>query len=149
MRLISKLIYQAHIKGLDIDKSDGVKIKNSITKKYVHILPTGKICSDDILGQDKALKCLMNEFLVKDPLLFSGSFINIPCDVVLHVGKKASREDIKFAKHCIKQCFENLKNFNVVKDDNLLQHECRIKHNYALSFKERQAFINACLEYLN
>lgn len=148
MELISKLIYQARIKGLDIEKNDDdVKIMNIINKKYVHILPNGKICSDDILGHDHALKDLMPKiFLVEDP--FSGSFICIPCNVMLHVGKNTSFEDITFAKHCLSQCFANIKNFHEITDCNLLSHECKIKHEYALSFKERQAFIKSCLEYL-
>ena len=146
MKLISKLIYQANKKSLDIDKTDGVKIMNSINKKYMHILPNGRICSDDLLGHDHDLKCLMNEFLVKDP--FSGSFLCLPCEVSLHVGKDADQRDITYSKHCIKQCFEYVKTFKVVKDDNLLPSECRIEHGFILSYKERQAFINACLEYL-
>ena len=146
MKLISKLIYQANRQGLDIDKSDGVKIKNSINKKYVHILPTGKICSEDLLGHDHALKCLMSDFLVKDP--FSGSFLTLPCNVYLHVGKDADPRDVIFAKGCLSQCFASIKNFEVIEDHDLQSHECRIKHEYVLSYKERQAFIKACLEYL-
>lgn len=148
MKLISKIIYQAHIKGLDIEKSDGVKLMNTVNKKYVHILPNGKICSDDILGHDAGLKELMPTFLIKDPLLFSGSVLALPCNVTLHVGRDTDQKDIVFAKHCLKQCFANIKNFRIVKDNDLLQHECRIEHEYVLSFKERQAFINACLQYL-
>ena len=144
MKLISKLIYKAHKQGLEITKTDGVKIKNSVTKKYVHILPTGKIFSDDI--HDKDLKGLMPEFLVKDP--FSGSSIALPCNVYLHVGNEALQNDINFATGCLSQCFENIKTFKVIRDDNLLSSECRIDHNFDLSYKERQAFINACLEYL-
>lgn len=146
MKLISKLVYQANKHGLDIDLSDGVKIKNIITKKYVHTLPTGKVCSNDLLGHDKDLKDLMSEFIVKDP--FSGSCLALPCIVTLHVGKKASNEDIIFAKGCLMQSFAYVKDFKVVKDDDLLSSECRIDHSFDLSYKERQAFINACLEYL-
>lgn len=147
MKLISKLIYQANKKGLDIEKNDGVLLKNPITGKHIRILPNGKVCSDDILGHDHALKELMpEEFLIKDP--FSGSSICIPCNVMLHVGKNTSFEDITFAKHCLSQCFANIKNFHEITDCNLLSHECMIKHEYALSFKERQALIKACLEYL-
>lgn len=149
MEILSKLCYQARIKGLDIDENDGVKIMNSINKKYIHILPTGKICSDDILGHDKALKGLMTDFLITDPMLYSGSFLALPCDVSLHVGKKASQQDITFAKCCLMQSFAYIKTFKVVKDENLLSHECRIEHGFTLTYKERQAFINACLEYLN
>ena len=148
MKLISKLIYQAHKQGLDVTKNgDEVKIMNFITKKYVKILPTGKICSEDLLGHDKALKGLMFDFLVKDP--FSGSFLALPCNVYLHVGNGALKSDVIFAKHCLSQCFGNIKTFKLIKDNNLLSSECSIKHNYALTYKERQAFIKACLEYLN
>ena len=147
MQLISKLTYKARKLGLNITKNDDdVKIMNIITGRYVHILPTGKVCSDDILGHDKALKDLMNDFLVKDP--FSGSSLTLPCKVYLHVGKDADPRDVTFAKHCLSQCFENIKNFKVIEDHDLQSHECRIEHNYALSYKERQAFISACLEYL-
>lgn len=149
MEIVSKLCYQARKKGLDIDKSDGVKITNPITKRYIHTLPTGKVCSDDILGQDKALKGLMSKFLIKDPFSHSGSFIGLPCEVSLHVGKDASREDILFAKDCLIQSFACIKKFSVIKDNNLLSSECRVEHGFDLSYKERQAFINACLEYLN
>ena len=149
MELISKLIYQAHRQGLEIDMNDGVKIKNSINKKYIHILPTGKICSEDILGHDKDLKCLMPDFIVKDPFLYSGSFLCLPMGVSLHVGKDASEEDVTFAKNCLMQSFENVKNFRVIEDHDLQSHECRIDHKFDLSVKERQAFIKACLEYLN
>ena len=146
MKLISKLSYQARIKGLDVTKSDGVKIKNSITKRYIHILPNGRICSEDTLGQDRALKELMKDFLIKDP--FSGSSICIPCTVTLHVGNGALTNDIRFAKHCLEQSFANIKNFIVVEDETLLPHECRIDHEFVLSYKKRQAFIDACLDYL-
>ena len=146
MELISKLIYRARRQGLSIDNSDGVKLMNTITKKYVHILPNGKICSDDILGHDKALKNLMGEFLTKDP--FIGSFICLPCHVTLYVGNMTSNENTRFAKHCLEQCFANIKNLKVVKDENLLPSECRIDHSYDLSYKKRQVFIDACLKYL-
>lgn len=147
MQVISKLTYQAHIKGLDVDKNDGVKIKNSINKKYIKILPNGKIFSGDIFGHDKDLKDLMpKNFIIKDP--FSGSFVCLPCKVSLHVGRETTQKDITFAKDCLNQCFENVKNFKVVKDDDLLPTECWIDHSFDLSFKERQAFIKACLEYL-
>ena len=147
MELISKLIYRARRQGLSIDNSDGVKLMNTITKKYVHILPNGKICSDDILGHDKALKNLMGEFLTKDP--FIGSFICLPCTVTLCIGDGVSGEDVRFSKHCLEQCFENIKNFKVVKDENLLPSECMVKHEFVLSYKKRQVFIDACLSYLN
>ena len=147
MKIVSKLAYQARKQGLDIDLTDGVKIQNTINKKYVHILPNGKICSDDILGQDKDLKELMVEFLVEDP--FSGSVICLPCNVTLFVGNGTREEKITFAKHCLSQCFANIKLFRVVKDETLLLSECRVEHDFALSFRERQAFIDACLEYLN
>ena len=147
MRLLSKLIFQARKHGLDVDRNDGVKIQNTIHKKYIHILPNGRICSEDTLGQDKDLKCLMVKFLIKDP--FSGSVICLPCNVTLYVGTGASNEDIGFAKHCLKQCFANIKNFNIKEDHDLLPNECRIEHEFTLSFRERQALINACLEYLN
>ena len=147
MKLISKLVYQARKNGLDITKNDDdVKLMNVITKRYVKILPNGKICSDDILGHDQDLKCLLPDFLIKDP--FSGSYLSLPCNVYLHVGKKASDEDINFATHCLSQCFANIKTFKVIKDNNLLSSECMIDHNYDLSYKERQAFIKSCLEYL-
>lgn len=146
MQLVSKLIYQARKKGLDIYKSDSIKIQNKNTNKYIHILPTGKVCSEDILGHDKALKDLMTDFLVKDP--FSGSFLALPCNVCLHVGREASHGDIIFATDCLTQCFAYVKTFKVVKDDNLLPSECHIEHGFVLTYKERQAFINACLEYL-
>ena len=149
MKLISKLQYQARKNGFDIDKSDGVKIMNTITKKYIHILPTGTICSNDILGHDKDLKRLMKEdFIIKDPSLFSGSVICLPCSVFLHVGKNTSKEDITFATDCLMQSFANIKSFDVVKDENLLPSECMVKHKYVLSYKERQDLINSCLEYL-
>ena len=148
MRLISKLLYKARKQGLDIERGDGVKIMNIINKRYVHILPTSTICSDDILGHDKDLKDLMKDFIIKDPFLYSGSVICLPCNVTLYVGKGALKNDINFAKDCLAQSFVNIKEFKVVRDNNLLSHECMIKHEYALSFKERQAFINACLEYL-
>lgn len=148
MKLISKLCYQARKKGLDVEKSDGVKLMNPINKKYVHILPNGKICSDDILGHDEGLKCLMTEFLVEDSLLFSGSFLALPCDVFLHVGKGALKNEIDFAKDCLKQSFGKIRTLNVVVDNTLLQHDCMINHKYDLSYKERQAFIKACLQYL-
>lgn len=148
MEIVSKLIYQARKNGFDVDLNDGVLLKNIINKKYIHILPTGKICSDDLLGHDHALKGLMNEFLIKDPLLFSGSFLCLPCNVFLHVGKKALQQDIIYAKHCLTQCFANIKNFEVVKDADLLPSECRVKHKYALTYKERQDLIKSCLEYL-
>ena len=149
MKLSSKLTYQAHVKGLDINKSDGVKIMNPVNKKYVHILPNGRICSNDILDHDKDLKGLMPEFLVKDPFLASGSFLALPVDVNLYIGKGASENDITFAKHCISQCFENMRSFNVIEDHDLQSSECKIEHEYVLSYKERQALIKACLEYLN
>ena len=149
MKLISKLCYQARKQGLDITKTcDGVKLLNTINKNYVHILPTGKICSDDILGHDKDLKCLMNEFLIEDPLLFSGSVLALPCEVSLHVGKGALKEDITFAKGCLMQSFANIRNFKVIEDHELQSHECRIDHSFILSYKERKTFIKACLEYL-
>ena len=150
MGLISKLIYQARKQGLDIEKTDDdVKLMNIITKKYIHILPNGKICSDDILGHDKALKCLMPEFLIEESFnSFSGSFLSLPCNVRLHIGKGALKNDVIFAKHCLSQCFENIKNFEVVEDHDLQPHECMLKHEHALTYKERQAFIKACLEYL-
>lgn len=147
MNLVSKLIYQAHKKGLGVCTNDGVKLKNSITKKYVHILPNGKVCSDDILGHDEDLKCLMPEdFMIKDPIL--GSFICIPCEVSLHVGKDTDQREISFAKHCIEQCFAYIKKFQIIKDDDLLSSECRIEHGFVLTYKERQTFIKACLDYL-
>lgn len=139
MKLLSKLKYKARKQGLDIDLSDGVKLTNFITKRYIHILPNGKVCSDDLLGHNKALKDLMGE----DP--FSGS---LPCDVFLHVGRNTSQQEIIFSKHCLMQCFENIKIFEVVKDNDLLQHECRVDHEFDLSYKERQALIKACLKYL-
>ena len=147
MKVVSKLVYQARIKGLDIDLSDDdILLKNIITKKYIRILPNGKIFSEDLLGHDKDLKRLMPDFLIKDP--FSGSCLALPCIVTLHVGKKASNEDIIFAKGCLMQSFAYVKDFKVVKDDDLLSSECRIDHSFDLSYKERQAFIKACLEYL-
>ena len=146
MELISKLIYQARIKGLDITgMGDEVKLMNLITKRYVHIIPHGRACSDDTLGQDKALKCLMTEFLIES---FNDSIICIPCTVTLRVGDGTRIEDIRFARHCLEQCFANINNFRVVEDEDLLPHECRIEHEYVLSYKKRQAFIDACLEYL-
>ena len=145
MKLISKLIYLAHRKGLDIDTSDGVKITNIISNRYIHILPNGRICSNDILGQDTALKSMMNDFLIEE---FGGSFLALPNDVTLHIGKGTSKNEIIFAKHCLEQCFAKITNFKVKEDDNLLPTECRIEHEYVLSFKKRQAFIKACLEYL-
>lgn len=145
MKLISKLIYQAHRQGLDINISDGVKITNTINKKYIHILPNGRVCSEDTLGQDKDLKCLMTDFLVKD---FGGYSLAIPCNVTLHVGKGALKEDIIFAKHCLNQSFASIKTFRVVEDETLLPSECMVKQEFALPYKKRQAFINACLKYL-
>ena len=143
MKIISKLIYQARKHGFDVTVSDGeVKLMNLINKKYVHILPNGRICSEDTLGHDKALKCLMNKFLVED-------LISLPTRVTLHVGKGVLKTDINFAKCCLYQCFANIKNFNVKEDHDLLSHECKVDHEYVLSYKERQALINACLEYLN
>lgn len=142
MKLVSKLIYKANRQGLDVTKNDEVKLLNFVTKKYIKILPNGEICSDDILGHDKDLKCLMPDFLVKD------SFLALPCNVILYVGKGALQSDIIYAKHCLSQCFENIKNLEVIEDHDLQSHECRIDHNYDLSFKERQAFIKSCLEYL-
>ena len=148
MRLISKLIYKAHKRGFDVTKNDDdVKIQNINTKKYIKILPNGTICSDDILGHDQTLKGLMSEFLIEDP--FSGSLLVLPCNVLLHVGKDTDQKDIIYAKHCLSQCFANVKNFKVIKDHDLQSHECRIDHSFDLSFKERQVFIRACLEYLN
>ena len=149
MKLTSKLCYQVRKKGLDITINYGIKIINSNNNKYIHILPNGKICSDDLLGHDKGLKDLLPNFLVKDPFLYSGSFICLPCRVSLHVGKDTLSEDINFAEGCVKQSFASIKNFNVIKDDNLLSNECMINHEYDLSFKERQALIKACLGYLS
>lgn len=148
MKLVSKLLYQAKKNGLDITKNDDVKIQNINTKKYVKILPNGTICSDNTLGQDKDLKCLMNKFLIKDPLLASGSYLALPCKVYLHVGKDTDQKDIIYATQCLNHCFANIKNLEVIEDHDLQSHECRIDHSYDLSYKERQAFIKACLEYL-
>ena len=145
MKIISKLVYQARRHGLDIDLSDGVKIKNSVTGKYIHILPTGRICSEDTLGQDKALKGLMNEFLTGS---LNDSVIALPKNVTLHVGNGNRKSEISFAKHCLKQCFANVKIFKLVEDDGLLPSECMVKHEFALPYKERHAFIKACLKYL-
>lgn len=147
MNLVSKLIYQANKKGLDVDTSDGVKLKNSINKKYIHILPNGKICSDDLLGHDKALKDLMTNFIIRDPFC-NGSVISLPCNISLHVGKDTDQREISFAKHCIEQCFAYIKKFQIIKDDDLLSSECRIEHGFVLTYKERQTFIKACLDYL-
>ena len=151
MKLISKIKYQALIKGFDVTVNlDGeVVISNLINKKYVKILPNGKIFSDDLKGHDRILKGFMSDnFLVRDPLCDSGSFICIPMEVCLHVGRQTSDEEILFAKDCIKQCFENIKRFNVIRDDDLLSKECRIEQIHALSYRERQALIKACLGYL-
>lgn len=147
MELISKIIYQARIKGLEIEQGDEVLLRNPITKKYLKILPNGKILSDDILGHDSALKELVPSSLVlNDP--FSGSFICVPCEVTLRIGRETSDNEIFFAEGCLTQSFANIKNLTVVEDPNLLQHECRVDHKHDLSFKERQVLIKACLEYL-
>ena len=107
MELLSKLTYQANRQGLDITKTcDEVKLMNFITKKYIKILPTGKICSEDLLGHDHALKCLMSDFLVKDP--FSGSFLTLPCNVYLHVGKGLNPLSNQGHSICIFLSCENL-----------------------------------------
>lgn len=146
MELISKIIYRARIKGLEIEQGDEVLLRNPITKKYIKILPNGKIFSDDLLGHDSALKELLPKFITNDP--FSGSFICIPCRVSLHVGRETPDTETMFAIDCLTQSFAKIKKLEVVEDPNLLQHECRVDHKHDLSFKERQALIKACLEYL-
>lgn len=146
MELINKLIYQARIKGLEIEQGDEVLLKNLINKKYIKILPNGKIFSDDNLGHDSALKELIPSMVVNDP--FSGSFVCIPTEVTLRIGRETPDTEITFAIGCVKQSFANIRTLEVVEDQNLLQHECRVDHKHDLSFKERQVLIKACLEYL-
>ena len=150
MGLISKIKYRARIKGFDVTiNGDEVVISNLINKKYVKILPNGKIFSDDLKGHDRILKGFMSDnFLVRDPLSYSGSFICLPMEVCLHVGRETSRGDIILSENCLVQCFENIKKFRLVRDENLSPKECRIEHEFALSYRERQAFIKACLGYL-
>ena len=150
MGLISKIKYQALIKGFDVTVIDGeVVIKNLTNKKYVKILPNGKIFSDDLKGHDRILKGFMsNNFLIKDPLCDSGSFICLPMEVCLHVGRQTSRGDIILSENCLVQCFENIRKFRVIRDEDLLPGECMIEHEFDLSYRERQALIRACLGYL-
>ena len=124
MKLISKLSYQARKHGLDITvkSDDEVKLMNLTNKKYIHILPNGKVYSDNILGQDRALKELMTEFLIEE---FGGSFLTLPVKISLHISRDISREDLVYAKHCLEQCFANIKLFLLVKDEDLLPSEIR------------------------
>ena len=150
MGFISKLRYRARIKGFDVTTNgDEVVISNLINKKYVKILPNGKIFSDDLKGHDRILKGFVSDkFLIKDPLCDSGSFICLPKSVCLHVGRETPIGDIRFSEECLVQYFENIKKFRVIRDEDLLSTECMIEHEFALSYRERQAFIKACLGYL-
>ena len=150
MGLISKIKYRARIKGFDVTTNgDEVVISNLINKKYVKILPNGKIFSDDLKGHDRILKGFMSDnFLVRDPLCDSGSFICLPKSVSLHVGRETPIGDIRFSEECLVQYFENIKKFRVIRDEDLSPKECRIEHEFALSYRERQALIRACLGYL-